>query len=448
MLFTVAALAALALCSIATAQTVDDDDIATSLLQRYWPGGKHRADVQFFHRLDSRNASAASALPWHLAAQPHPPFVTYSEWRWGSHSPYWYAISQHELLSPAIEPRLVPCRTAFYLVLPALLQQPEPAACESWMTNCTADTDESQPPLWSFRHPLRELRKHAPSLRLIRSFVLGSERDKGLPPLPASFDSAAVWELESDMPGIVNVLHLVSASGRTIRINLTTSTHDWSSFSLKQPSLSPRSVKQHLLINRVSFSPFTYTFFIEPPTRARDRQREWCKFTALQPPAVCLNLSASSRHFRWQLPILTPITLYLPRDRRLWSGENQAWSVLQCGNRSLTSRAPSLHLLYQHEMFSVCVHGPHSRAADPLVVYEVWHLLGMMEGHNRLELQYHAPQHGHPELDWYQHQHKCWMDNRPAEPDVLLEIDFYDPARSPRAISNAAPATARRWWWS
>jgi hypothetical protein len=334
----------------------------------------------------------------------------------------------------------------FFVALPALKEQPLPVSCEAWTTNCTADTDESQPPLWSFRHPLSELRKHAPSLRLIRSFVLGSNRFDGLPPPPASFDSAVVWELESDMPDIVNTLHLVSSSGQHISISFITSECDTAWISWKQPLLSPRHVREDLLINWLSFSPLTYTFFLEPPSRGLERERESCNFTALQSPTVCMKLSASSRHFRWQLPVLTPITLYLPKDRRLLDRGSRAWSVLQCGNRSLTSQAPSVHLLYQHQIITRCMVGEKSRPpADPLAAYEVWHLLGMMEGYNHLELQYSALWRGNSELAWYLHDHKCWRDNEEVEADVLLEIDFYDPVRSQRAISEMAPARGR--WW-
>jgi hypothetical protein len=54
MLITAAALTVLVVHgSITTAQTVDVGDIATSLLQRFWPNGTHSGDVQFFHMLDS-----------------------------------------------------------------------------------------------------------------------------------------------------------------------------------------------------------------------------------------------------------------------------------------------------------------------------------------------------------------------------------------------------------
>jgi hypothetical protein len=190
-------------------------------------------------------------------------------------------------------------------------------------------------------------------------------------------------------------------------------------------------------------SPFAYTFLLEPlepRERTRDRLHEPCNFTAVQLSTVCLNLSASSAHFRWELPMHTLITLYLPRDPRLYGSGDRSpvWSVMHC----LSSQAPSVHLLYQRQANSCCPVGEEywKWAGDPMQYHEVWHLLGVQKGANRLELQYRLPSDPAWSSSFSEHQRfdskrRCWADGTKVEADVLIDVTFFDGRTTRGAIA-------------
>jgi len=127
-----------------------------------------------------------------------------------------------------------------------------------------------------------------------------------------------------------------------------------------------------------------------PRERTRHRRHEPRNVTVVQLSTIYLNLSASSAYFQWQLPMHTPITLYLPRAPRL-----DGWTVMRCSGRTLSSQCTCcINIRSAHA--AQWERSAGSDTGDSRQYYEVWHLLGLQTGANRLELQYRLPS----DSDW------------------------------------------------
>ena len=302
---------------------------------------------------------------------------------------------------------------SFYLVLPNLTHS---SLCRS-----DKDSPGEQQPLWWLSHPLSALRRHAPGLQLVRSFSLSNDSyhysDFKVPSVlrTASVRRSIVWQLGSDICGAAVVLRLMSHTGALITVNLTTATTPSKQLDtlyirpyepLDALHVRPPPADKTSAENYITYSPHSHTFMLL---------------------ASHLTFHASTRHFRWQLPVLVPITLYLPIILSFEGLPIYSWAMhYQHNVTGPAVVAPSVALLHQHGPNSACSAGGDTSlgSVQPAMQWNIWHLLGLHAGHERLELSGCA---GIEWLDlppdlgrWVMYcQETEWR-------DIILEIEFVD----------------------
>ena len=274
-------------------------------------------------------------------------------------------------------------------------------------------TPELQPPLWSLRHPFSELRHHARDLQLLRSFSLPfyytNTSTWYVPVLRnAKVRNAVVWQLRSEVCGSINLLHLISNTNVSITVHLTTAV---APASPSTPIYTlPAAADEWSAQNEIVYSPHSHTSMLPVSHHLVERP-------------------TASRHFRWRLPALVPFTLYLP----IATATGPSWVLRQCHNgTSPTGAAQSagVMLLHQHQGHDRCPVGEDTTLwpREPAMRWDVWHLLGLQAGQQRLELILPVSTR---RLLSAEERETCEA-LRPA--DLMLEIEFVDRAADPSLL--------------